>query len=128
MSKYGKAAIEAAKLATSKKGLDPINAWQKATVKVFGKGTPSQLKSCPRGAFLGLCSVGLIKDLASGNYTRSKKNKKYAIDAITLLRKNPGLVSDKVRLWNEVVRGSSKSHNEQMGVVIALWDNGFIDH
>jgi len=128
MSRYGQAAIEAAKLATSKKGLDPINAWQKATVKIFGKGTPSQLKSCPREAFLGLCSVGLIKDLGSGNYTRSKKNKNYAIDVITILGHNPDLVYDKLGLWNEVVRGSSKKHNEQMDVVIALWDNGFIDH
>ncbi len=128
MSKYGQAAIEAAKLASSKNGLDPINAWQKVTVKLFGKGTPSQLKSCPRGAFLGLCSDGLLKNLSSGDYTRSKKNKQYAIDAITILRKNPSLVSDKLGLWNEVVKGSSKKHNEQMDVIIALWNNGFIDH
>ena len=128
MSRYGQAAVEAAKLATSKKGLDPVNAWEKATVQIFGKGTPSQRKSCPRGAFLGLCSAGLIKNLASGDYTRSKLNKKYAIDAISILRRNPDLVHEKLELWKKVVKGDSKRHNEQMEVAIALWENGFIDH
>jgi len=40
------------------------------------------VKGCPRGAFLELCEAGMIKGIASGKYTRSKRNKEYAIDAV----------------------------------------------
>ena len=61
MTKYGKAAIEAIKLLASDSCHDPKDAWDKSTEEIFGRGTASQSKGCPRGAFLGLCEQGLIK-------------------------------------------------------------------
>jgi hypothetical protein len=45
-------------------------------------------KGCPKGTFLGLCEEGLVKGIPKGNYTKSVKNKKYAIKAVTVLKQN----------------------------------------
>lgn len=62
----------------------------------------------------------------SGDRSRSKKNKKYVIDAVAILKRKPRLASGKMLLWRAVLRGKKKSHNGQMDVVIALWNNNFI--
>jgi len=75
---------------------------------------------------LGLCEEGMVKGVVSGNYCRSKKNKDYAIKAVKLLNKFPEMAENKILLWNNVA-GASKAHNNQLDVVIALWDNKYIN-
>ncbi|WP_420865668.1 DUF6979 family protein [Dickeya oryzae] len=42
-------------------------------------------KSCPLSAFLGLCEDGYIKGIPKGKYTKSYKNKKYAVVAADIV-------------------------------------------
>lgn len=93
---------------------------------MFGAGTASQAKGCPRDAFLGLCEEGLIKGIPPGKYCHSVKNKKYAMSALGLIRKNATLLKQPARLWELVMQGESKVHNSQMDVVIALWESELI--
>lgn len=66
-------------------------------------------------------------NVPSGNYTRSKKNKEYALRALVLLRTVPGIAEDDHALWTQVVRGEAKTSNQQMDVVISLWKNGLLN-
>jgi hypothetical protein len=125
MSGYGKAAVRAVELYTTGLVDSPQEAWDWATAEVFG-GTSSQEKGCPKGAFLGLCEAGLIRGVPRGAYTRSRKNKKYALEAVALLKGNPALAADRAGLWSAIVRGESKKHNQQMDVVVSLWNKGLL--
>ena len=108
---------------------DPIIAWQNASVTVFGKGTSQQLKGCPKNTFLGLCEAGKIKGIPEGNYTRSLKNKSYAIKAAEILSEQ-GLMNPR-DLWKKVLiqlnKNLSKKHNAQMDVVLALYKNNLLN-
>ncbi len=126
MPKYGDAAIAAVRLVASGVEKDASGAWDAAVNRIFPDSPSSQTKDCPRGAFLGLCEAGLVKDVPSGSYTRSKLNKQYALDAVHLLRTQPTLVNDPRQLWLLVVRGATKRHNSQMDVVLSLWQRGLI--
>jgi len=95
MGKYGEAAVRAVLLLHSGKAACPAEAWETATSKLFGKGTSSQSKSCPRGAFLDLCEAGLIKGVNSSKKMETGKNKGYAVKAVALLRQDPELASNK---------------------------------
>jgi len=124
MNKYGQAAINAVNLIESKRVNTPEAAWEMATIEIFGAGTSSQSKGCPKSTFLALCETGKVKGIKSGVYTTAKQNKEYAIKALELLSDNPSL-STKI-LWDNVQGGIKKSHNSQMDVVLALWSGGFI--
>ena len=126
MNRYGAAAIEAVGLYTNGLAQSPRDAWEKAAAKIFGEGTSSQRKSCPKDAFLGLCEEGLVKGIEPGSYTRSRKNKGYAVRAVSILKQRSSLTNSPGGLWNEVLRGEPKKHNSQMDVVIALWKSGLI--
>ena len=54
---YASSAITAAKL-VGEKNLTPVDAWARAVVKKFPDSISSQLKGCPKNAFLGLCDDG----------------------------------------------------------------------
>lgn len=69
---------------------------------------------------------GMIRGVPAGNYTQSIDNRQYALDAVNLLRVRPELSNDLSGLWEEVMTGRIKQHNEQMSVVVALWKNGDI--
>ena len=127
MDWYSDAAIQAVELYAHRPALQPRVAWEFATRRIFGKGTSSQVKSCPRGAFLGLCEAGLVRGIPAGRYTTSRKNKQYAVEAVNLLLRFPHLADDPLGLWATVIRGKFKTHNSQMSVVIALWKRGFIN-
>lgn len=127
MGRYGKAAIHAVDLVVSGKIEYPDDAWEIATNDIFGKGTSAQNKGCPKGAFLGLCEEGLIKGVPAGSYTKSKKNKAYALKAVQILKESPAIRFDKRELWNKVMAGEDKKHNEQMDVVTSLWINDLIE-
>ncbi len=124
MNKYGQAAIKAAELI--KLGNSPIEAWEKATIEIFGVST-SQKKGCPKSTFLALAEVGLVKNISPGSYTKAKENKEYALKAIEILKQykiQPSTLSTK-ELWNKV-QNIDKKYNSQMDVVLALWNNNLI--
>ncbi|OWV29867.1 DUF6979 family protein [Halomonas campaniensis] len=126
MGKYGKAAIRAQELLTVNRKLEPVSAWNRAVNEVFPNSPLSREKSCPRGAFLGLCSDGLVSGVPSGEYTLSKDNRRYAREAVKLLRKAPSLADKPDEVWKEIMRGEAKSENSQMDVAISLWQAGAI--
>lgn len=126
VTKYGEAAIKSVNVMISNEGNNPRDIWDFITSKIFGEGTCSQKKGCPRNTFLALCEEGLVKGVPKGNYTRSKKNKIYALEAVKILKEKPNLMIKPKILWLEVI-DEPKAHNGQMDVVIALWENGYID-
>ena len=131
MGGFGTAALNAHKLATGKHPQDPSDAWDQATTSIWGGGTSSQVKSCPKNAFLGLCAAGMVKGVASGKFTRSRKNKKYAVKAADMLKVNSSLVSlGEKGLWQKVMKSFGepvdKVHNQQMDVVLTLFQNKLI--
>jgi hypothetical protein len=123
MGKYGDAALWAIRLI--KTGEAPNTAWNMATHQFFPNSPSSQKKPCPKGAFLGLCEDRLVTGVAAGRYTNSKDNKKYAVKAVALLRINPMLAQDENNLWRAVIEGQ-KHNNQQMDVVLRLWNNDLI--
>lgn len=127
MNKYGKAALQAVKLMELGKACNPMEAWEMVTNEIFEKGTPSQVKGCPKNTFLALCESGKVKGVESGRYTRSLKNKEYALKALNLLQSDPSLAQDPKALWNAVQGDNPKAYNSQMDIVITLWDNDLIE-
>lgn len=126
MGKYGNAAVMAARLYREGLATSPNNAWALAVAKIFPSSESLQIKSCPRGAFLGLCESGAISGIPKGSYCRAKKNKKYVLKALDLLRTEPGLSHSEEALWHRVMEGEKKVPNHQMDVVSSIWNAGFI--
>ena len=128
MGKYGQIAVVSAKLAQITD--DPERAWDLICGHVFGRESSGHLKGCPKGTFLGLCSAGKIVNIPKGDYTESKKNKNYALEAVKILPTLPELF-DMKELWEDVLKASGenldKQHNEQMDVVMMLWEEGLIN-
>ena len=114
-NKYASIAIKA--FAYLNTGLDAEDAWEKASCEFYEKGSSSQIKGCPRNAFLGLTSK-------KPNIENSK-NAIYARKALALLRENPNRKYSVNELWL-LITDEPKTHNSQMNVVLALWDSGFI--
>jgi hypothetical protein len=120
---YGKAAVIAARACRKKKSCCPESEWKKAVAKLSSSKS-TQEKSCPRDAFLGLCSAGSVVGIPAGNYLkRGIINAGYALTALRLLRAKPLLgnsISIKA-LWLKVIHPAAILHNQQMNVVLALW-------
>ena len=95
MYKYGTIAVCAAKKVREGNGLCPISAWKTSAEDIFPEQEASREKSCPRTAFLGLAQEGLIRGIQPGSYTTSTLNKKYAVEAVKLLRTSPDLSDDR---------------------------------
>jgi hypothetical protein len=119
ITKYGQTALKATELIA--RGFEPPDAWQSAANSIFPDSRENQKKGCPKGAFLGLAAAGHLVGAPPGDYTTSVDNKRYAIDALRLLQRHPELAATPDELWRRVLRGSRKVHNDQMGVVTALW-------
>ena len=109
----------------SSAGTGPAKRWESAMEKLYPTSPSAQKKGCPRGAFLGLCEEGLVKGIPAGRYTASKENKAYAVQAVVLLTEGARNWSIG-ELWRAVSNGAEKTHNSQMDVVLALWNNGLI--
>ena len=124
MGKYGEVALNATELVRARTVRSPVEAWERAALAAFPSQPSSRSKGCPKNAFLGLCEQGLIRGVPSGSYLRSKDNKQYALDAVALLRS--GAVAHPHALWERVMQGRVKKHNQQMDVVISLWSGGLI--
>ena len=121
MSKYREVAVQAVNLYRNGSVPDPVKAWTDSAKKIFPGSTNLQNKGCPKGAFLGLCNEGLVSGVPAGNYSRTSKNGKYAIDAVNILKSNKFLASQPDMLWKKVA-GNTISENHQMDVVIGLWE------
>lgn len=126
-TKYAKSVLNAVSLIRTGIIKSPVMAWEKSTSEIFGKGSPSQIKGCPKNAFLGLCETGRVTGIDKGNYTRSQKNKGYALEALRILQSNPGFSDSPKELWEKVVGGKDIVHNSQMDVVLALWRSGYLN-
>ncbi|WP_136418594.1 hypothetical protein [Herbaspirillum sp. ST 5-3] len=118
-TKFGITALRAADLAS--RGVAPADAWRSAALSIFPDSLANQVKGCPKSAFLGLAEAGHIDGILPGKYTTSVDNKRYAVDALRLLQANPALADKPDELWQRVLKGDHKRHNNQMNVVIALW-------
>ncbi len=101
---YKNVVIKAVNLAIQK-NLSPVDAWERVVVQEFPGSKESQKKGCPKNTFLGLCEEGKIKGIPNGTYTRSTKNKRYALNAIKILASNSTLTSSE--LWKEVLKKGS---------------------
>jgi len=125
MSRFGDAAVIAVERLRTGKDFDPADAWKNATKTVFPSSESLQKKGCPKGAFLGLCNLGLIQGLEAGNYSKPTMNGQYAIQAIEVLRRNRFIATQPDLLWKKVA-GNTKTANHQMDVVVGLWEAKFI--
>lgn len=130
MKAYGEVAVEAVELLRGRAYTHPRDAWTAAARAIFPHSRSLQDKACPRGAFLGLCSAGLVRGVPKGEYSRRPtSNGRYAVDAVQLLWANRELVDEGPEgLWLRVMDSVEKRSNSQMDVVLALWDKGIIDH
>jgi hypothetical protein len=125
VSDYGDVAISAVELA--KTGMGPRPAWNAAAKRRFPDSSSMQTKSCPRGAFLGLCAAGLVRGLDERVVDgRLGRNAGYAVEAVRILRGNDFADPTAKELWGLVCGNVIKKHNHQMDVVLALWGKGLI--
>lgn len=109
----------------------PIVAWNDAI-----KELKCCEKGCPKSTFLGLCEDGLIQYVKSGKYiSKSKsKNKIYALEAVKILNIeqiqkneiNPRFLWEKLQTNINQTTQTRIKYNQQMDVVLALWDAGYI--
>ena len=123
MNQYGKTAILATDLYRNRQVNSPQEAWGKALAEIDDK-------DCPRCAYIDLCNQGFIRDIPHNADVKHGKNGNYAIIAINLLQNQPTLANNISALWREVLKKAeikSKAHNQQMDVVVALWNNGDIE-
>jgi hypothetical protein len=134
MSQYGNVAIEVVKrfLAASSNSnqLNPAFEWINVA-KLLISSQSSREKGCPKDAFLGLCENGLVKGINPGQYIKFTDNKKYAIEAVNILKNNPHYLSfSSQKLWEEVMDSlklsKKKKHNQQMNIVLDLWKSNYI--
>jgi hypothetical protein len=122
MNKYGQTALKAVQ---NYKDSNSITETYASAAKEIFETKSSQEKGCPKGTFLGLCEEGLVKGIPKGNYTKSVKNKKYALKAVEILKQNTQTTFSPKELWEQLKLGDKRS-NSQMDVVLALWENGLI--
>jgi hypothetical protein len=122
MNKYGLTALKSVQ--NFRASYSIIELWSRSANEIFDTKS-SQEKSCPKGTFLGLCEEGLVKGIPKGNYTKSLKNKEYALKAVEILKSKPNNSFTAKELWYKLELGDKRS-NSQMDVVIALWANELI--
>lgn len=123
-NRYGEAALIAARRVSTGE-TNPIAGWKTAMETLYPTSQTARKKSCPRGAFLGLCEEGLVMGIPAGQYAASKDDKAYALQAVALLSEESRKWSVG-ELWRTVTNDPEKAHNSQMDVVLALWKNGFV--
>jgi hypothetical protein len=110
MNHYANVAIKAFEYFNS--GLSVETSWKKASCEFYKKDSAAQRKGCPKCAFFGLVSPESTKSV----------NAKYARQALDILRSNLNRKYSAEELWL-LIDNASKTHNSQMDVVLALWNN-----
>ncbi len=127
MGKFGEAAIRATQFLEGNESMPPQVAWASAVEGVFPHSPSSQKKGCPRNAFLAICGMGALRNLTSGCYTRSIKNRGYVERALAAIRLDPKLATDEKALWLIATEGITKVENSQMDVLTTLFLKGHIE-
>jgi len=123
--KFGYSTVKAVELYKNGQANTPREAWEKAAYEVLEKRVYVE-KPCPKSAFLGLCEEGLVDGIPPGNYTRSEKNKSYAIEGLKYLRENPEIQYDMKKFWEIIGPKPKISYNPQLDIVVQLWNNNMI--
>lgn len=128
---YGDVAIKAVLIYKSDDQYNPCDAWVLAAQEHYPSSQSAQLKGCPKGAFLGLCSEGLVRGISRRRYSRAIQSGSYAVKAIRVLQHYEAQHTElpsAVQLWDMVMRKVGKEivHNGQMDVVLALWKKELI--
>jgi hypothetical protein len=126
MGMYGRAAIKAVQMIQQGSPSNPESAWDRA-IALETASPDSRKKSCPRGAFLGLCSAGVINGVKGHASLELGSNGDYARRMVKALRSDEEVASDRKRLWRLGARKSKKDENGQVDVVLALWNEGLIE-
>ncbi|WP_141742675.1 DUF6979 family protein [Aeromonas hydrophila] len=128
---YGEVAVNTVLMCKSDDKYHPCDAWAHAAQEHYPSSQSAQSKGGPKGAFLGLCSEGLVRHVSKRRYARAIQSGNYAIKAVRVLQhyedQNTEL-PNAVQLWDAVMRKVGKEivHNGQMDVVLALWKAGLI--
>jgi hypothetical protein len=131
MSKYGTAAMRAREIGLQ--GAQSADgAWRQAAAETFPNSVESRRKSCPWGAYRGLCAAGLVRGVTAeptNTVAEENANGTYAITAARLLAADPELAKlGPAKLWRRVMEelglDPTKAHNKQMDVVLSLWNAG----
>jgi hypothetical protein len=123
-NRYGEAALMAVRERSSA-DVNPAARWESAMAALYPTSPAARKKGSPRGAFLGLCEAGLVRDIPAGHYAASADNKSYAVRAVALLTEGKQSWSTST-LWRAVETDPAKLHNGQMDIVMALWKNDLI--
>ncbi|MFC3722288.1 DUF6979 family protein [Neoaquamicrobium sediminum] len=126
MGSYGNVAVRAARSLETGAHLSPSDAWKDAAICEYPTQAASRKKACPRGAFIGLCEADLIRGATSTKLHSPSRNGEYAVAAANVLRDNPHLATDKKALWLIACPDQPKRPNNQMDVVIALYNAGLL--
>lgn len=115
MSKYAEAALMVVTDCAGRNNPDIRSAWSNAInlLNAYDEG-------CPKAAFIGLCSEGMVKGIPANCYglKRGTKNKRYAVDAAKLLLSGHDM--DIKSIW-EKVTDKKIAHHGQINIVISLY-------
>ena len=126
MWEYGKVAVLAIQLYRSGQYTSPRAAWDEAANRLLATDSLRE-KTCPRATFLSLCQEGLIAGIRAGHYTRARENREHAVEAVRRLALDPTLAkSGPDHLWDLVLGGTETEYNDQMHVILTLWNRGLI--
>jgi len=125
MGMYGRAAITAARMLEKATPSIPEAAWKRA-ISLETKSSESRRKSCPREAFLELCTAGVIPGCEGRRSLLRGSNGEYAVRMLEAIRADERLLSDREGLWRTAVRTAKKKENGQIDVVVSLWREGLI--
>jgi len=132
MTNYEAITLKAVKILSEKQTSSFEEVWKKSG-KELDLEESIWKKGCPKNAFIGVCEMGLIKGIQGIPNVELSKNGKYAVTALRLIIKNPQLYTNMSGpdLWREVLKEchleTSKNYNQQMAVVLTLWNNNKID-
>ena len=131
MNIFANAATAAVNLMYTNPPLSPEDAWIQALKSLGAKQSVIE-KGCPKNAFIGLCESGQIKSIPAALNIKGGLNADYALDALLHLQtlsKQPATIEHS-ELWAHVMslenRDIDKKHNQQMHVVLGLWNSGLI--
>ncbi|MCO7262021.1 DUF6979 family protein [Dickeya zeae] len=131
MGIYGETAVAVASAYDSSNKPDPKECWEYSIIQITSS-RESQKKGCPKSAFLGLCQDGYVKGIPKGDYlSPDSPNKKYAVAAAYLVLKEPDRKYSKAELWRNATKdcpGAAENQNGQMDVVLALKEDGLLQH
>lgn len=128
---YGEVAVNAVQMCKSDDKYNPCDAWKISAQEHYPSSQSAQLKGGPKGAFLGLCSEGLVRHVSKRRYARAIQSGSYAVKAVRVLQHYENQhteLPNALQLWDVVMKKLGKEivHNGQMDVALALWKAGFI--